>query len=410
MQFFFLLVFILAFDWYTFRSLKWFYKDTKGRWKYLLGILYWIITLSFIVFLIYKRITLDTTIQNSPLVFLNSFFLIFYVSKGILFGVSLIDDIRLILQRLFQSQTKEDSTAKLDRSLLFTRLGIIGSIIPFAILLYGKLRNPYRYKLYEREIPIKGLPDDLDGFKIVQISDIHTGSFFFDAPLARAVDLINQQKGDIIFFTGDLVNERTVEAYPFQEILSQLEAPLGVYSVLGNHDFGDYYAHWENDQLKKENLQAMVQLHDDLGWKLLRNTNTIMKVGESQLAVIGVDNQSAYEHFPSHGNLPKAYQGTKGVDFKILLSHDPTHWDLEINKQFKDINLTLSGHTHGSQFGIEIPGWIKWSPVSLIYEQWGGLYEKGGQYIYVNRGLGYIGYAGRVGILPEISVLKLIKQ
>lgn len=401
------LALVVVLDWYLFNALRWLYKSQKGLWKSFAACFYWLLTFLFCGFLLYNRFTLDNHIQNSPLIVVQSFFLIFYFSKGLFLMVLIIDEFRRLISYFRKKAETSDSDKPTDRSLLMTKLAVLAGIVPFFTLLYGKLWNAYWYRTFRIDLPIPNLSDALEGFKIVQISDIHTGSFFFDKPLKRAIEIINEQKPDIVFFTGDLVNERTEEAFPFKEILKSIKAPYGIYSVLGNHDFGDYYGYWADEQAMADNLEAMVNLHKELGWQLLRNENQMLEVGPSRLAILGVDNISAYDHFPSHGDLSKAYRGSENADLRILLSHDPTHWDKEVNNSFPDIALTLSGHTHGSQFGIEIPGWLKWSPVRLIYKQWGGLYQKGKQFIYVNRGLGFIGYAGRIGILPEITVLTL---
>jgi len=221
--------------------------------------------------------------------------------------------------------------------------------------------------------------------------------------------MVNKCKPDLVLFTGDLVNSRSEEINDYFDIFNKVEARFGVYSVLGNHDYGDY-TQWPSDEAKKANFHDMIQAHKTLGWDLLMNENRLLKVGDANLSLIGVENYSALRQFPKYGDLKKAYSGTDGADLKILMSHDPSHWDLEINTKYKDIALTLAGHTHGFQFGIEIPGWIKWSPSQYMYKEWAGLYKEANQYLYVNRGLGFLGYPGRVGILPEITELTLRRK
>jgi predicted MPP superfamily phosphohydrolase len=253
------------------------------------------------------------------------------------------------------------------------------------------------------------LPRELDGVKLVQISDLHLGSWANKEALKEAVDLINDENPDFIFFTGDLVNFLTREAYSFKGILKQLKARFGVFAVLGNHDYGDYVK-WDSEKEKAQNLIDLENLYREMGWHLLRNENKLVKVNNIPVAVVGVENWSAYDRFPRYGDIQKALQGADMARFKILLSHDPTHWDKIVSQTRPDINVTLSGHTHGFQFGVELKN-FKWSPAQYMYKRWAGLYSNPAtdnpQYLYVNRGLGMIGYPGRIGILPEITVLEL---
>ncbi len=278
--------------------------------------------------------------------------------------------------------------------------------LPTASLIYGLLRNQYRFTMRKEVIGISGLPKELEGLKIIQISDIHAGTFVFKEPLKQVVTMINNAEPDIVVFTGDLVNDKAEEAERFIDIFKHIKAPHGVYSILGNHDYGDY-VDWDSPQSKADNLSRLAEIQAQMGWDLLRNENRIIMINGEPLAIIGVENYSTIERFPREGDLKKAYLGAEHAVFKLLLSHDPTHWDYEVNKEYRDIALTLSGHTHGFQFGIEIPGVIRWSPSQYMYEEWAGLYQSGNQFIYVNRGLGCLGYPGRVGILPEITEITL---
>lgn len=407
MSFIVFLIILVAADWYIFWSVGSMYKDTQGNWKFWLSIIYWSITVGFLGFLLYNFATNGRSIHNSPLVFVRSFFYVIYLCKTLFLLLLLIDDFRRLIVELIRRLFKVAFFPAPARKGLLSKIGFFSSLAAFILFMYGQLMNPYRYKFYRKKIKINNLPDALKGLKILQISDIHAGSFFFDAPLRRAVEMINRESPDLVFFTGDLVNATTAEVLPFIDALSNIKARYGVFSVLGNHDYGDYHRTWNSEADKAANLRAMEEAHQKMGWKLLRNQNQSLNINGTPLVIIGVDNKSAYNRFPNYGDLQVATQGLAPKDFKLLLSHDPSHWDLEVNKAFKDIAVTFSGHTHGCQFGIEIPGFIKWSPIKIMYQQWGGLYEKSGQYLYVNRGLGYVGYAGRVGILPEISVLSL---
>jgi predicted MPP superfamily phosphohydrolase len=280
--------------------------------------------------------------------------------------------------------------------------------VPFVSLTYGLLRNPYRYKVFRENLALKNLPEALSGLRIIQISDIHSGSFTFKEPVREAVSLINQLKPDLVFFTGDLVNNKADEMDDFMDVFDKIESRLGVFSIFGNHDYGDY-VQWPSEQHKQANLDKLKAIHRALGWTLLTNENRILEVNGANLAIIGVENYSTHLRFPKYGDLNKAKEGTKGADIKLLLSHDPSHWNGQILPDHKDIAVTFSGHTHGMQFGIEIPGFLKWSPIQYVYKQWAGLYQSGDQYLYVNRGLGFLGYPGRVGILPEITCIDLEK-
>jgi len=281
---------------------------------------------------------------------------------------------------------------------------LIGGVLSTG-LAYG-ISNRYRYRLIRVKVSLKHLPDEFKGMKIIQISDIHSGSFDDPAAVAKGVDAIMNAKPDLIVFTGDLVNEQADEMIPYRRIFSQLKAPMGVYSVMGNHDYGDYVS-WPTEKAKRENLEKLRQHHADMGWRLLLNEHVLLKRNEQQIALIGIENWGA-KRFAKYGDMKKAVAGLENTDVKskILLSHDPSHWEAEVRKDYTDIDLTLSGHTHGMQFGIDIPG-FKWSPVQYVYKQWAGLYQQENQYLYVNRGFGFIGYQGRLGMLPEITLIEL---
>jgi len=289
-----------------------------------------------------------------------------------------------------------------------TKIGFLVAAVPFASMIYGMLRGPNRYDIRKLKIKAPGLPDKFHGLKILQISDLHVGSFLSPEPLERAVELILEQKPDVIFFTGDLVNDRYIEAVEHFNTLKKIHAPMGVYSVLGNHDYGDYFA-WNSAGDKTENLSNMKNFHQQLGWKLMLNEHTYLEKEGESIGLIGVENWSTRHNFSRYGDMGIATKGFKPKDFNILLSHDPSHWHAEITEMYSYVDLTLSGHTHGFQFGVEIPG-FKWSPVQYVYKEWADLYSEGRQNLYVNRGLGWIGYPGRVGILPEITVFELNKS
>ncbi|RZJ51843.1 MAG: metallophosphoesterase, partial [Flavobacterium sp.] len=279
--------------------------------------------------------------------------------------------------------------------------------IPFLSLIYGMTKGKYNFKVRKQTIFFPDLPENFDGMTITQISDIHSGSFDDPDEISHAIDLINEQHSDIILFTGDIVNTHAEEMHKWVDTFKRIEMPaFGKYSVLGNHDYGEY-VNWPSQQQKQKNFENIKDLHRQIDFKLLLNENIKLKKDGQEIALVGVENWG--HNFKQAGDLAKASQGLTPQDFKVLMSHDPSHWEYEVKKSATNFHLTLSGHTHGLQFGIEIPGFFKWSPVQYVYKQWAGLYENMGRYIYVNRGFGFHAYPGRVGIWPEITVIELKK-
>lgn len=334
-------------------------------------------------------------------VYVTSFLFIVVFSKMMGLPFLIADDFWRAGRWTVKKITKTDNA--ISRKEFLSKAAVLFAGIPFATMIYGMIKGAFDFKIFYEKIISSKFPAAFNGLKIIQISDLHLGSFTSAEPLEKAIELINEQEADYILFTGDLVNEKTDEAYPFIETLKKLKAKQGIFSVLGNHDYGDYIQ-WPSEEAKQQNLKAMYKVHEELGWKLLLNEHHILEKDGDKLAIIGVENWGM-GRFPKYGKMDVAYKGTEHVPFKILLSHDPSHWDNQVKKEYKDVDLMLSGHTHGMQFGVEIPG-FKWSPVQYVYKQWAGLYEENNQKLYVNRGLGFIGYAGRVGIMPEITVLE----
>jgi uncharacterized protein len=329
-----------------------------------------------------------------PPVFLGAF-----LGKFILILFLLLDDLIRIGQVIGGQESAERIAA-------LSWIGLIAGGIPFLLLMYGMIRNAYRYEVREIPLALKALHPDLKGLKIVQISDIHSGSLNRPDLVSQAVDRINALHPDIIFFTGDLVNLVASEAEPYLSVFSRLKAPHGVFSITGNHDYGDYVA-WQNQEQKVENFRQLMEMHQRLGWRLLMNEHELIRIGKATLAIIGIENWSAFGRFPKYGDLPKAHQGTSTADVRLLLSHDPSHWKAQVLTDFPDIDAMFAGHTHGFQFGLEIGNW-KWSPGQYFYKEWAGLYEQAKRYLYVNRGFGYTFYPGRVGMRPEITLFELV--
>ena len=336
--------------------------------------------------------------------YLASTLFIIFASKLIVVLFLMLDDVVRLGKFAFNSVSKEVEFDP-SRNRFLNQMGLLVAAIPFSAFIYGMIKGAYDYRINLVTLRFPHLPQAFDGYKMLQISDLHTGSFNSQEPLREAVRLINQQEADLVFFTGDLVNNMAVELDGHLDTLKEIKAKTAVYSVLGNHDYGDY-VRWSSPEEKRQNLQNLIDGHGKMGWQILMNENRIIEKDGEQIAVLGVENWGNRAGFPKYGRLEDAYRGTENSPFKVLLSHDPSHWDGEVNKKFQDIDLTLSGHTHGMQFGVNIPG-LKWSPAQYVYEQWAGLYKRGRQYLYVNTGLGFLGYPGRVGFLPEITVFEL---
>jgi hypothetical protein len=342
--------------------------------------------------------------------FISSAALILMICKLLGSSFLIIDDIIRLFRWIFslfiqKHETAIDASAGISRLKFFSQLAVTFTIIPAVGFLYGMVRGAYKYRVHNVKVPSPNLPPEFDGFKIIQLSDIHVGSFVNDSALKKAFDIVESQNADIILFTGDLVNNISTELHGFEEQFKRLKAPYGVYSVLGNHDYGDY-VQWDSAEEKKNNLDKLKNHQQSFGWKLLMNEHVGIEKDGAKIGLLGIENWGGNMRFPRYGKMKEASEGAEHYPFKILMSHDPSHWDMQVLLDYPEIDLTLSGHTHGMQFGIEIPG-FKWSPVQYMYKNWSGLYKSGKQFLYVNRGLGFLGYPGRLGIWPEITVIEL---
>lgn len=406
-----LLGFMLLVDLYFFQALKLVTGSATPRTKTILFFVYWGISVASIVILLvlpYLHFDKQTRFTRTA---------IFSIIVGLFFAkliaclFFLIDDIRrLILWITSKFQASKPAATVpggdgISRSAFLSWAGMIAGSGMFGTLIYG-FGNKYRYQVKRVRLAYPNLPAAFKGFKIVHISDIHCGSFDNTKAVLNGIKKIMHEKPDVILFTGDLVNNETAEMDGYMEVFNKLYAPMGVYSTLGNHDYGDYRK-WDTIGEKEANLVRMKEVHATLGWRLLMNEHVVLEKGSDKIALIGVENWSAKARFPKYGNIQQAHDGSEDLSFKILMTHDPSHWKGEILEKYPDIDLTLSGHTHGMQFGVEVPG-FKWSPVQYMFKEWAGLYQIGAQRLYVNRGFGFIGYPGRVGILPEITVIELI--
>jgi uncharacterized protein len=334
-----------------------------------------------------------------------------YFSKLFAVVFLLIDDFARFIQYLYRlvttAGTTQTSSEAISRSEFLMKAATLAGTVPAAAMTWGIISGAHDYRIRRIKLPLANLPKAFEGLQIAQISDIHSGSFFNKTAVKGGIEMLLGTKPDMVFFTGDLVNNQSAEVQEFIHIFDKIKAPLGVYSTLGNHDYGDYY-NWPNQAAKRQNLLDMQKAHKVLGFDLLMDQNRTITLGGDHLAIIGVQNISGQRRFHSYGSLPKALHGTNEASVKLLLSHDPTHWDHEVNTQFTDVDVMFSGHTHGTQVGITIAGQT-YSPAQWAYKQWAGLYTKGKQMLYVNRGYGYLGYPGRIGMPPEISLFELVK-
>lgn len=342
---------------------------------------------------------------------LLGFILVFYAAKLLPIVFLILADIVRVIDKIF-TLSRKDERKKVEegmtRSKFLQYMGFISGGLVLGTMFTGMFKWVYQFKVHKQQVKIPNLPKDFQGMNIVQISDIHLGSWNLVKPLEEAVELINNLNADLILFTGDLVNFSTKEVFRFEETLVKLKAKKGVYAVLGNHDYGDYVT-WPSAQEKRKNLDDLFEFFNRIGWKLLRNENEIFESESGSLALLGVENWGASPRFPKYGDIDLAIKGTENANARLLMTHDPSHWNDIIIPNDYPIDLSMSGHTHGFQFGIETPG-VKWSPAQWLYKQWAGLYkdEQTGRCLYVNRGLGVIGYPGRIGILPEITQFELI--
>lgn len=406
-----ILLIMIAIDVYVFFVIRSLSSGSSQRVRSIIYSIYWAISVLSLAGLVLFVSTGHDFLSRKFRTYLFAIVFSLFISKLVASLFFIIDDLRRLIQwiaaKLLFSNTEASqmNDAHISRSAFLNWLGIALGTSLFGTFLYG-FSNKYNYQLKKVKLTFNNLPAAFKGLKIVHFSDVHSGSFTNKKAVARGVDMIMAQRADLIIFSGDLVNDAATEMAAYKDLFSKVKAPLGVYSTLGNHDYGDYISWPHNGVTKAENLEHMAQVHAEMGWNLLRNRHVIIEKDGDQFPLIGVENWSNIARFPKYGDLPKAYAGAEDFPFKILISHDPSHWDAQIRPDFPDIDLTLSGHTHGMQFGVELPG-FKWSPVQYVYKEWAGLYEEGKQKLYVNPGYGFIGYPGRVGILPEITVIEL---
>ena len=402
-----LLVFLLVFaiiETYAFQAFKTLVKNKTFLWAYA------VLSLVLLLYIIYGFTQFDRSVGQTPSSLRTmGLMLLVYVPKILITLILLGEDVFRILIGVVNHfvDYNNEATFLPSRRKFVSQVGLGLAAIPFLSLIYGIFEGKYNFKVIKQAIFFPDLPDAFDGFTITQISDVHSGSFDNPDKIEYAIDLINQQKTDLILFTGDIVNTHAKEMHPWITTFSKIENhPFGKYAVLGNHDYGEYVT-WKTKEEKAKNFEAIKELYGQIGFNLLLNEHTFIEKEGQKIALVGVENWG--HNFKQAGDLDKAGAGLTKNDFKILMSHDPSHWEHVVKSDPNHYHLTLSGHTHGMQFGIEIPGYFKWSLAQYVYKQWAGLYENLGRYVYVNRGFGFHAYPGRVGIMPEITVIQLKK-
>ena len=415
---------IFLLDLYVFQAVKVLMDGSAQTTRRAVYVVYWVLSgVTILLFFLYNFTSLKTESQ-----FFRQFVLFWIFAHVVskMFGslFLLLDDFWRLLQwtgaklgiakegsvsvppasEPLAQQPFNSDAGKITRSEFLAKSALVATAVPVVTMGFGILSGAHDYRVHRQVVKLPNLPKSFDGLRIGQLSDIHSGSFYNKIAVKGGVEMLLREKPDVVFFTGDLVNNVASEVKEYIDVFGKVSAPLGVYSTLGNHDYGDYVS-WESVAAKNKNLKNLMEAHKIMGWNLLMNEHKILREGGESVAILGVENYGK-GRFPKYGKLEKAYRGTEEVPVKLLLSHDPSHWDLEVRPYYKDVDLTFSGHTHGMQFGIEI-GNFKWSPAQYMYPQWAGLYQLGQQYLYVNRGFGFLGYPGRIGILPELTIIEL---
>jgi uncharacterized protein len=406
---------LLLIDWYVWQAIKIAINGTSANTQLYIKYTFWGLTaITLLGMWLYNFTNPDLLGKNLRTVIMVGVF-ISYFSKLFAIVFILIDDIGRFFRWIFGkfssqsivSDGLDQNAQTISRSDFLMKTAVVVGAVPALAMTWGIISGAHDYRIRRIKLAIKNLPKAFEGLTIAQISDIHSGSFFNKIAVKGGVEMLMNEKPDMAFFTGDLVNSRADEVKDYIDIFNKVKAPLGVFSTLGNHDYGDY-VQWPSEAAKRQNLKDLTISHKVMGYNLLMDENKTITLGGEKLSIIGVENISGQERFHTYGNLTNAKKGTEESAVKLLLSHDPTHWDKEVNTKHKDIDVMFSGHTHGAQSGITIAG-TTYSPAQWAYKQWGGLYTEGEQKLYVNRGYGYLGYPGRIGMPPEITIFELAR-
>lgn len=408
MTFLFLIIFFLLVDYYLYQAIIVISNNWNPAGRSVVRYGFWALTVLSMAALVWWNVSDPYKFKPSLRTWVMVALVGIYLSK--IFGILLvfIDDVQRGIRWIAGLFTKTHAgTATgngIPRSEFLAKAAVIATAVPFTAMAYGIISGAHDYRVRRKTIYLPNLPKSFDGITIGQLSDIHSGSFFNKTAVKGGVEEFLKEKPDVIFFTGDLVNNEASEVKDYLNIFDKLKAPLGVYSITGNHDYGDYKA-WASQQQKQQNFKDLVNAHKQMGFDILMNEHRYLEQGGEKIAIIGIENWGG-RGFAKYGKLDQAYAGIEDANVKLLLSHDPSHWDAQVRKSYPDIDIMFAGHTHGFQFGVEI-GDFKWSPSQYVYKQWAGLYKEDNQYLYVNRGFGYIGYPGRIGIPPELTIIEL---
>lgn len=407
MTFIVFVTFFLVVDVYLFQAVQAVSHDWSPLWKKVIRYGFWIPTVVCLSALSWWMFADPYRISSGMRNWILTGLFATYFSKtvGLLFLFA--DDIQRGVRwvaGLFGGNVESLPGKGIPRSEFLTKAALVATAIPFGTMAYGVISGAHDYRVRRVKVSLPNLPRSFDGIRIGHISDIHAGSFYNKKAVKGGVEMFMKEKPDVIFFTGDLVNNQASEMKDYAEVFGKIHAPFGVFSVTGNHDYGDYHQ-WPSPEAKRENFRDLMSVHRQMGYRLLMNAHHILHENGDQIAILGNENWGG-RGFAKYGKLGQAFKGAEGAAVKLLLSHDPSHWDAQVRPEFSDIDIMFSGHTHGFQFGVEI-GDFKWSPSQYAYKQWSGLYKEGEQYLYVNRGFGYLGYPGRIGMPPELTVMEL---
>jgi predicted MPP superfamily phosphohydrolase len=401
-------IIFLVIDYYVFQGVLVVSRNWSQTWKAIARYGFWVPTILSIGALLWWAFADPYKVSHNFRAWIITGLVATYFSKVFAVLFLFVDDLQRGVRTLAHFFNKGASGdlpgSSIPRSEFLAKTALVASAVPFGAMAYGIISGAHDYRIRRSTIKLPNLPKEFDGIKIAQLSDIHSGSFFNRTAVKGGVEMLLNEKPDVVFFTGDLVNNESAEVKDYINVFDKLKAPYGVFSVTGNHDYGDYQ-HWPSEDAKRKNFKDLMEAHRIMGFDLLMNEHRFLEINGEKIAILGNENWGG-RGFRQSGQLDKAHAGTEEAKTKILLSHDPSHWDAQVRPLYPDIDLTLSGHTHGFQFGVEIGG-FKWSPSQYAYKQWAGLYKEGSQYLYVNRGYGYLGYPGRIGMPPEITILEL---
>jgi predicted MPP superfamily phosphohydrolase len=408
MTLFVISILFLLIDYYVFQAILVVSKGWSPVWKSVIRYGFWVPTVLGILAASWWAVgdPYKVSAQTRTLIFTGLVGV--YFSKLFAVAVLFVDDlqrgVKWVANFFYKGSSGELPGVSIPRSEFLTKTALIAASIPFGTMAYGILSGAHDYRVRRKTVYLPDLPKAFDGMKIGQLSDIHAGSFFNKTAVMGGVEMMLKEKPDVIFFTGDLVNNQAEEVKEYIDVFNKLKAPLGIYSVTGNHDYGDYHQ-WKSVAEKRANFKDLMEAHRLMGFNLLMNEHRFLETGGEKIAVLGIENWGG-GRFAKYGKLEQAHAGTEDAPVKLLLSHDPSHWDAQVRPLYPDIDVAFAGHTHGFQLGVEL-GDFKWSPSQYAYKQWAGLYQEGSQYLYVNRGFGYLGYPGRIGMPPELTILEL---